>query len=191
MVGIGYSVFGVLGFLGILFFSQKLPMGSSQKNLEPFFRFDNLFKKYASEYGVKNWLWLKAICMNESSLGSYPSVAHGLLYPWDIEKSKSQDGKSWGIMQVTVTTAQTMDPSADAVKLNNAEYSVKLGAWYISKLQKMFAQSDPRYLEWVIKSYNQGPGNTKKEMQGSSSGFAHEYWDRFKRNLERAKNGSN
>lgn len=149
-------------------------------------KFDHLFLETASRYSV-NWTWLKAIALNESDLGREKSVAKGLEFPQDIEGSKSSDGKSWGLMQVTLSTAKTMDPGATPVKLNNAAYSIDLAARYVQTLSKMFPKSDPRFLEWVVKSYNQGPGNTNKEKSGVGGGFANEYWERFKRNLKRVE----
>lgn len=147
-------------------------------------QFDTLFKKYAGVYKL-NWLWLKAIAMNESDLGRAPSVMRGLKNPKDIENSKSSDGKSWGLMQVTLTTAKSMDPTATPEKLNNPEYSINLGAKYLDEVSKFYTQFDQRFLEWVVKSYNQGPGNTRREMIGQSKGFANEYWERFKRNFKK------
>lgn len=147
--------------------------------------FDPLFRDAGKRYGVDP-KWLKAICMNESSLGAAKSVALGLREPGNIEGSKSTDGKSWGIMQVTLTTARGMDPAATEKKLNDPAYSVDLAARYVADLKRRFATSDPRYLEWVIKSYNQGPGNTAKEKnQQIVKGYADEYWERFQRNLKK------
>lgn len=150
-------------------------------------RWDADFKKYASMYGVENWQWLKAIALNESTLGTHPSVARGIASPSDIDGSKSYDGKSWGLMQVTLTTARDLDPQATAAKLNDPVYSINLGARYVAKMQKTFVKNQ-RWLEFVIKSYNQGPGNTQKERDGKiAKGYADEYWDRFVRNLERVQ----
>lgn len=149
-------------------------------------QFDDLYKKWGAHYGIP-WQWLKAIALNESNNGRASSVAHGLANPTDIEESKSSDGLSWGLMQVTIKTARGMDPSATEAKLNNPDYSVMLGARYLSELQKMFPLADPRYNEWVIKSYNQGPGNTNKERRGEINGYANEYWSRFQRNLLRVE----
>lgn len=149
-------------------------------------RFDSLFKKYGAKYSVP-WTWLKAIAMNESSLGRHPSVARGLMNPNDIEASKSEDGKSWGLMQVTIKTARGLDPTATEAKLNNAEYSIGLAAQYLAQLSKQFSMVESRYVEWVIKSYNQGPGNSMKEKTGQISGYAQEYWERFQRNLKKAE----
>lgn len=157
----------------------------NQKNgVKTVYDLDSLFKKYAAQYGL-DWLMLKAICANESSLGTHPSVVRGMNTPYDVEGSKSSDGKSWGIMQLTIPTAQDFDQSATAVKLNNAEYSVKLAAQFIAWLTLRFKKTDPRFNEWVVKSYNQGAGNTNKEIAGTSKGFAGEYWERYQRNYKK------
>jgi soluble lytic murein transglycosylase-like protein len=149
-------------------------------------KWDADFKAAAKKYGVP-WTWLKAISLNESSLGTAKSVAWGEKFPEDVEKSKSSDGKSWGLMQVTLTTARGMDPFATEVKLNNAKYSIDLGARYLGQMYKRYPQVDLRHAEWVVKSYNQGPGNTDKERRGEISGYAEEYWARFKRNLQKVE----
>lgn len=142
-------------------------------------RFDALFKKYGTRYSV-DWIMLKSIALNESSLGRASSVARGLANVNDVEGSKSSDGKSWGLMQVTLTTAKTMDPLATPQKLNNPEYSIDLGARYLSELKKSFSKE-----EYIVKSYNQGPGNMRKEISGLTSGYANEYWARYQRNKQK------
>lgn len=142
--------------------------------------YDALFQKYGGKYGV-DWKMLKRISMIESSLGLNARVAHGLLNPSDIEGSKSYDGKSWGLMQVTLDTAKWLDPSATVEKLNNAEYSIELAAKYFAYLQKYFPKTDARYTEWVVKSYNQGQGNTAKERAGSIAGYAGDYWAKYQK----------
>ncbi len=166
---------------GVLFLMNK-------KGEKTEYSFDALFKKYANLFGL-DWLMLKAICMNESSLGTHPSVVEGLRNPSNIEGSKSSDGKSWGIMQVTIPTARDYDPQATAEKLNNPEYSVRLAAQHIAWLNLRFEASNPRRTEWIVKSYNQGVGNTFKEMRGEISGYANEYFERFKRNYKKLKDG--
>ena len=145
-------------------------------------RFDDLFKKYGEKFGV-DWKWLKAICMNESSLGTNASVAIGLASPKNVTGSQSKDGKSWGLMQLTISTAKSLDMLVTPEKLNQPEYSIDLCAQYVSQLKKMFKPGDPRYTEWVIKSYNQGPGNTKNEMIGKGGNFDPGYWKQFQQNL--------
>lgn len=179
--------------VGVLFFNKERAVeevNSMQAQLgSNWNRFDSLFKKYASLNDIP-WEWLKAIALNESSLGNHPSVRRGLEVPSDIEGSKSDDGKSWGLMQVTVTTARDMDPLATSEKLNNAEYSIKLAAQYLKWLKRYFPDGSSRQVEWLIKSYNQGAGNSIKERDGKSTGFAAEYWSRFVRNLERVRSNA-
>lgn len=174
-----------ISILGFVTLGYQKAQAVVEENLDSWTRFDDLFKKYDKKWGV-NWKWLKAIAMSESLLGKEKSVKAGLENPKDIEGSKSSDGLSWGLMQVTVKTAKDMDASVTPEKLNNPEYSINLAAWYVSKLKKYYSTGDPRYLEWVIKSYNQGPGNTAKEKSGAiKKGYADEYWTRFQNNLKR------
>ena len=141
--------------------------------VDPFTRYDQWFKTYGALNGVP-WKWLKAIAMNESSLGTNPRVVRG-----DV----SEDGKSWGLMQFTLPTAQQFDPSATPEKLNDPEYSIKLGAKFLAWIMARFSKVELRFQEWVIKSYNQGFGNTTKERSGVITGYAGEYWSRFQRNF--------
>lgn len=148
---------------------------------DAFRRWDQLFKKYGARFNVP-WKWMKAIAMNESSLGEAPSVKRGIEEPLDVEGSKSDDGKSWGLMQMTVSTLHDYDPQGEAVDLNDPEYSVDHAAQFLKSLMRQFDSGDARYEEWVIKSYNQGAGNTRKEIRGQISGYAAEYWARYQRN---------
>jgi membrane-bound lytic murein transglycosylase MltF len=179
----------VLGasLIGILLYSKDSIADTIEENMDTWNKWDDLFKKYGKKWDV-NWKWLKAIALNESSLGKAKSVKIGLENPNDVENSKSSDGLSWGLMQVTLKTAQEMDRSATPQKLNDPEYSINMGARYISKMKDLYLDSEPRYVEWVIKSYNQGPGNTNKEKKGLiTKGYADEYWLRFQNNLKRIK----
>jgi soluble lytic murein transglycosylase-like protein len=174
-------ILGLAAF-AIFIFSIGGIVQDNNELIEPYFiKYDDLFYSYAKKYGL-DWRWLKAIAMNESDLGRAASVKKGLLNPNDIQGSKSSDGLSWGLMQVTIRTARDLDKSATEVKLNNPAYSVDLAARLLKNLKTQFNPSDPRYMEWVIKSYNQGAGNTKKEI-ASGKGYADEYWHRFKRNI--------
>lgn len=172
--------------IAALIFSQKQVIEDTvQEHLDSWTQFDSLFILYGNAYGV-NWKILKAIALNESNLGREPSVVRGLEVPTDIEGSKSSDGKSWGLMQVTLPTARDFEPEVTAIDLNNPDVSVSIAARLISSLFKQFSALDPRQLEWVIKSYNQGAGNTRKEQRGDIDGYAQEYWERFQRNYKRA-----
>lgn len=179
-----FIVAGAALFAALFFKDEVIAKVENQSST--WTKYDAIFKKHATAFGVP-WMWLKAIALNESSLGAAPSVARGIASPKDIEGSKSTDGKSWGLMQVTLTTAKDLDPLATAEKLNDPNYSVQLSAKYLGQLQSKFSKLDVRYVEWVIKSYNQGPGNTNKEIRGQTTGYAGEYWTRFTRNLKRVE----
>lgn len=174
--------------LGAFIFMSEKSNASQYKFIPEWTSFDSLFKKYGTMFGV-DWKILKAIAMNESDLGKEKSVLHGLNYPKDVDASKSFDGLSWGLMQVTLNTGRQYDESISPEKLNNAEYSIKIAAQYLAWVQRQFALVDPRYTEWVVKSYNQGVGNTNKERLGQISGYTKEYWPRFQRNYERVIKG--
>lgn len=140
---------------------------------------DYLFQKYGATYGV-DWKILKAICMIESNLGRAASVARGAMYPNDVEGSKSSDGKSWGVMQMTIPTARDFDAGATPELLNNAEYSVALAARFFAWVQKQFPVMEYRYLEYCVKSYNQGVGRTQAMARGGPD-YAGDYWTKFQK----------
>lgn len=148
------------------------------------YKYDDLFKESGITYDVQ-WTWLKAISLNESNLGVNVSVAAGLTNPQDLKKSVSSDGLSYGLMQLTLSTAKSLDMLSSAEKLNDPAYSIDLGAHYIQLLKKMFDPTELKFMEWVVKSYNQGPGNTKKERAGKIfPGYSDKYWAKFQVNLE-------
>jgi soluble lytic murein transglycosylase-like protein len=151
--------------------------GSEIAKLQDKPSYDDLFKKYASRYGL-DWKMLKAIAIIESRLGDERSVKNGISNPKDIENSKSYDGLSWGLMQVTISTASDYDPSVTAEKLNNPEYSVKIASQYLADLKKLFSQYD-RVSEYMVKSYNQGQGNTLKEIAMKGGHFADAYFLKY------------
>lgn len=176
--------------LGALLLARGEKKDNKPMDISTSKNFDSLFKKYQNNCyvrGFENWKVLKAIAMNESSLGTAKSVAYGMANPNDTENSKSTDGKSWGLMQVTLPTAKQFDMFATPAKLNDPDYSVKIASLLIGWISAQFKPTDPQYLEWIIKSYNQGVGNTRKEIANTSQGFAGEYWERFKRNYEKIK----
>lgn len=166
---------GIIIGLGVLIYSQKAKGAETVDNSDS--RFDSLFIKYGKMYNIVP-KELKAIATIESSLGRAKSVDRGLKVPSDIEGSKSSDGLSWGLMQVTLTTARDYDSQATPELLNNPDYSVKIASQHLSKLHGLFDRTDARYQEWVIKSYNQGQGNTLREKRGLV-GYANGYWLKY------------
>ena len=144
---------------------------------DEFNKFDDLFKKYGGQFGVP-WKWLKAICMNESSLGKAKSVAVGLSNPNDIKNSVSSDGLSWGLMQVTLTTARALEGSViTAVYLNDPENSVRLAAKVCAENIERFGIDDR---ESVIRAYNGGPNFMNRAQARANTAI---YYSRFITNL--------
>lgn len=171
----------------VLYMVNKSQAGTTSQTPVTATTFDHLFKAEAAANGI-NWKMLKAIAMNESSLGKHPSVARGLAFPSDVNGSKSDDGLSWGLMQVTLATGGDFDPSITPAKLNDPAYSVKIAARYVAWTVKQW-KDDPQ-TEWIVKSYNQGVGNTRKERAGvilPRKKEVQEYWERYLRNYEKIK----
>lgn len=141
-----------------------------------FYRWDALIRKYAARYNVP-WRWVKAVMLNEShkNLKLMDSVARGLASPDDVEGSASDDKKSWGLMQVTLPTANDYRGGTTPQDLNNPEISFDIGTKHLRFLFHLFSGDRRR----VIMSYNQGQGNT---LAGKE--YAAEYYARFTRNLE-------
>jgi membrane-bound lytic murein transglycosylase MltF len=135
-----------------------------------FDRFDSVFQAAAVKYGIPNWLYLKAIAWNESSVGMAASVRNGIDNPADQDGSKSSDGLSWGVMQVTLKTAQSLRPGTTTVDLNNPSVSIDLGAKYFSQMLTRYSGDVSR----AARAYNQGPGN-----EDARKPYADDYLSRF------------
>ena len=152
---------------------------------DSFTRWDELFLKYAKKYSVP-FIWLKAIAMNESSLGEFPTVAHGLSVPSDREGSKSQDGLSWGLMQVTEKTGRDFDSSCNYYKLNDAEYSINIAAQYLARAKRSFAFISSDFEKYVIMSYNAGVQRVLWEISGEYNNFSKAKFDAHRSAIENA-----
>lgn len=165
-------IIGLLAFFGITgsaYAVSKIDLSIIPNNLKNvWFKFDDLFKKYSSIYGI-NWKWLKAIALNESLLGENELVKQGLA---------SSDGLSYGLMQITLKTAKWLnsDIAVSPAQLNNPEFSIKLASKYLNYLSKIFPNDQRK----IIMSYNQGEGNTKAGRE-----YALEYYNRFNRWIEK------
>lgn len=145
--------------------------------------YDHWFKQYAPR-GI-DWTVLKKIAVIESALGQNSRVKRGLENPSDVEGSKSYDGLSWGLMQMKPSTAKDFDSAATPEKLNNPEYSIQLAGLYLNWARSYLLrntnlqESDPRFLEFLVKSYNQGVGATVNEIKYQSKNYAGNYWTKF------------
>ena len=135
------------------------------QNTDLYSDFDSLFVHYANSYGINAKL-LKRIAFVESTVGKNPKVARGIQNPNDVEGSKSSDGKSWGIMQMTLTTARDYDSTATAQKLNNPEYSIMLASKHIKMLASLFPNDERS----IVMAYNHGQGNQKKFLLAEKNG---------------------
>lgn len=149
VAALGVGVGALLLFGGSMDQAAQAALGDAN-----FTKWDYLFKKYGAQFGVP-WRWLKAICMAESSLGQNRRVLAGLADPNDIAGSTSTDGKSWGLMQVTLPTAKGLEGRTVSVaELNNPDFSVYLAAKLVRELINRFGLADR---ESVIRAYNGGP----------------------------------
>ena len=169
-------VLGAVAILTVVLMTQKKAIADAMtENSDEFTRWDARLKQAASKYSIADWRWLKAIMWIESSLGRAKSVKHGLLNPTDIEGSASYDKKSWGLMQVTKTTANDMRPGTTEADLNNPEISIDLGARYFSMMLKRYNENSFSILPArAVRAYNQGPGNEDKRKS-----YANDYLKKF------------
>ena len=146
-------------------------------------RFDPLYQKYGAQYGI-DWKLLKAIALNESLNGTYPSVALGLREPAN-EDSVSDDGLSYGLMQVTLTTAQDFRKNTTMEDLNNPEIAVEIAAKFFQWAYKQFPNdSGETQRKKVVMSYNQGVAGTQK---GRTAALP--YYERFLVNYAKVQQG--
>lgn len=151
---------------------------------DSFHRWDDLFDRYGRMYGVP-FVWLKAICMNESSLGEYPTVALGLSEPANKEGSKSQDGLSWGIMQVTEATGRDFDPGCNYFRLNNPDYSVEMACKVLARSMRAFPLVDPNNEEHNVKAYNGGVQRILWEITGDWQQFTQDKKAKHRQAIDR------
>lgn len=189
MAGGPLALLAIAAAAGAFAFREPLEDTVTQK-LQPtaYTRWDEKLKAAARAHGVADvalggrtipgWWQLKAMMWQESDLGRYPSVARGLEVPSDVEGSRSQDGKSWGLMQVTIPTAGDFRAGTTAVDLNNPDLSIELGARIHARNQKIF----PGNLEYQVRAYNGGPGFLKT-ARGISDTPIH--WAKVKAKLDK------
>ncbi len=164
--------------LGMLYLGYRSPEAQAaiRPMLSDWTKYDSWFRYYASLNGLpaEGWEWLKAIALNESDLGRDPLVA---------DKQWSSDGKSRGIMQLTIPTANDFE-AVGPEQLDDPETSIRIAAKFFTQNYRRFNPS----LEFTVKAYNEGGGNAAKEQRGEIDGYASEYWNRFQRNLDIVQN---
>lgn len=150
--------------------------------------YDTIFKKYGQLYGI-DWKVLKRIAWIESKVGTYKSVRLGIENPSDTVNSASDDKLSWGIMQTTLSTSGDYDKAVTAVKLNNPDYSIMIGAKHLAMLKKKYFPSSERDL---VMSYNHGQGNQlrfiekekAKTLKDTEFPAGRDYWKKYQQAKE-------
>lgn len=171
---------------GIVVMPKKSESSENKDAMNPLNKYDGLFQKYGTEYGVP-WKILKRMAYVESTLGQNSRVAIGLKNPNDIKGSTSTDGLSWGLMQMTLATAYDYDKMATPAKLNDPDYSIRLAAQHTKLLIKYFPINSDNYERNIVMAYNQGQGNQlafiKAEKAGtlasSSYPAARNHWAKY------------
>ena len=176
-----FILVGVIAAGGLLFFSDEV--GASVGNSDISNKYDLLFIKHANAYGF-DWKILKRIAWIESRIGEYKSVKLGISNPKNIKDSVSYDGLSWGIMQTTLATSRDYDATANEEKLNNPDYSIKIGAAHYAFLRRSYPTFKERDL---VMSYNHGQGNQLRFLQKEKEGtllpteyfWGRDYWSKY------------
>lgn len=164
----------ILAVGAVLYFNKEAIAGSivtvQTENTSQ--SFDDIYKKYAAIYGL-DWKNIKATAIIESNEGKHPSVSLGLQDP-DNESSVSEDGLSYGIMQVTISTANDFFPGTTFSDLNNPDRCVKIAAAIMNRN----AQTFPGNLEYQVRAYNGGTGFLRTKRGQNDTPI---YWQKFQR----------
>lgn len=154
-IAVGIIVLGA----GFLFMGNSFAWENNNQN--PLARWVPLLKSKGKKYSVP-WRWMAAIMGVESDYGRTASVAYGLEHPGDVVRSKSSDGKSTGLMQVTAETATWMaGRKVSLSELNNPDLNVEMAAKYLAYLIGKFKTDR----DSIFRAYNGGPG-FKSTAQG-------------------------
>lgn len=98
-------------------------------------------KKYAKLYGVEEELVYSII--KQESL---------------FESNVISRAAAYGLMQIIMPTAKTLDENVTEAMLLNPDENIRLGTKYLSQLDKMFKGN----ISHIAAGYNGGPGNAKK-----------------------------
>lgn len=158
----------LLGIFGIGILAMSITMKKS--DYKYWTKYDAMFKEHAAKNGL-DWKMLKAIAMNESSLGQDSRVER---------KEWSSDGKSRGLMQLTLPTARDFE-LVEAKDLDDAETSVRIAAKFLHALSLTFMGDKQK----IVMSYNQGAGNTLKGKL-----YALEYYNRWLKHYKTVEENS-
>jgi soluble lytic murein transglycosylase len=135
---------GVAGVVLVLVYS-----GVAWTWVKPAFQKD-LINKYAYQYHFDP-LWVMAIIQTESGFAPWARSSRGAV----------------GLMQLLPSTANDIAPEigmkpVTAEELRNPDINVRLGVYYLSKLERMF----PDDRTALLSAYNAGPGITQQWRKG-------------------------
>lgn len=150
--------FGLIGI--IIFAEKKYEISSSLFNLAKKTTYDGLFKKYASKYNL-DWKMLKAIALNESSLG--------------LNKGYEPKGGTVGLMQIKLSTAQDYFKHLTAKDMFDDETQIMSASAFLADLKRQFNGD----IKKTVMSYNQGAGATR-----SGRTYALPYWEKYQKHLQ-------
>lgn len=148
----------VIGF--IVFAEKKYQISSTLFNLAKKTTYDELFKKYASRYGL-DWKMLKAIALNESSLG--------------LNKGLEPKGGTVGLMQIKLSTARDYFKNLSDLDMYKDEIQVMSASAFLADLKKQFNGD----IKKIVMSYNQGAGATRLGRT-----YALPYWEKYQKHLQ-------
>lgn len=141
-------ILGLIGLIAIVVLVFKKVMNLTTE-------YDHLFIKYANKHGL-DWKMLKAIALNESSLGK--------------NKGYEPKGGTFGLMQIKLSTAQDYYPNLTAKDMYDDEIQVMSASAFLSDLLKRTNKD----VQKAVMSYNQGLGNT---LKGKT--YAEPYWKKY------------
>jgi soluble lytic murein transglycosylase-like protein len=125
--------------------------------------YDALFIKYANKEGL-DWKMLKAISMNESSLGK--------------NKGYEPIGGTVGLMQIKLSTASDYYDNLTSNDMYDDEIQVMTASAFLRDLLDKTGND----IKKAVMSYNQGLGNTLKGKTYASS-YYEKYINNYKKLL--------
>lgn len=173
-LGVAISLFGV----GLMLYSKKNQIADAATVVsDSFTAYDSLFKAAGKSWDVP-WRWLKTIAWIESDLGRDASVQAGILDP-NSPDSVSADGLSYGLMQLTLPTANRprVRPGSTKRDLNTPALAVDIAARYVHELSLHYFPGDQlAQKENIIRAYNGGPGwknSSAQALENTSDYFDH------------------
>jgi len=148
-------IFGFALFIVVYFYGRDA-LAMTKKVIYDATDFDDIIDRYAQQFGL-DALLIRAVIMQESSWR--PDVM-------------GYDGKSIGLMQITLPLAQDyFGRTVTFEDIADPDINIHIGAWYLAKLMRRYGGD----LNKVLDGYNEGPGNVDrgKDISYSDSVLAY------------------